>query len=428
MQLPKNLEPGDLIEVKKEGKIYRGRYIPKPELLRENIIILKLENGYNIGLKITRDLEIKLIKKASEKAEREEKKEEEIPTGDVLIYAVGGTICSRVDYRTGGVHALFDPNEILERVPELKDICTFSIEKREPLKMSEDLLPRDWIDIARNIYKRYNEFQGFVILHGTDTMHYTSAALSFFFRNLGKPIIITGSQRSSDRGSSDAFTNLIASCIAATRWDGAEVAICMHANLSDEYNFLMRGTRVRKLHTERRDAFRPVNEPPLAKIFLDGRIEIINKEYRKRGDYETFLDTKIDEKVIFLKFYPGFPPELIEWASEKYHGIVIEGTGFGHVNSLPEYGLIEAIKKSVEKGVPVVITSQTIFGRTNEFVYTNLRKLSLYAGAIFCGDMLPEVAYIKLMWVLGKTREIEKVKELMRKNFAGEISKRSYLS
>lgn len=415
------IEPGDLVLVKKENISFKGVLIKRPEFLDENFILLKLQNGYNIGIRFDEKTTIELVEKRKEK----EKRELFEGKGEILIYAVGGTIMSKIDYRTGGVHALFHPTELIELIPKIEEIASISVKKRSPLKMSEDLTPKDWVEISNEIYREIDRYKGIIILHGTDTMHYTSAALSFFFRNLNKPIIITGSQRSSDRGSSDAYSNILASIIAAKNWDGAEVCICMHANLNDEYNYLIRGTRVRKMHTERRDAFRPINEKPLARIYYNGKIEIINNNYRKRHDGDVVLDNKINEKVFYTKFYPGYPPELISWARERFDGIVIEGTGFGHVNSLEEYGLIEEIKQTVEEGKPVVITSQTIYGRTNPYVYTNLRKLSIYCGAIYVEDMLPEVAYVKLMWVLGKTKDLEEVRKLMLTNFAGEISERS---
>ncbi len=415
------VSPGDIVMVKKGNISLKGIVLERPKLLEDDFITIKLENGYNIGIKVDRDLEIDILGRVSTERGEVGRRGE----GEILVYAIGGTIMSKIDYRTGGVSALFDVGELFEIIPEIEEICRISLKERKPLRMSEDLLPKDWVEISEEIYKELENYEGFVLLHGTDTMHYTSAALSFFLRNLNKPVILTGSQRSSDRGSSDAYSNLFASILSAKKWDGAEVCVCMHANLNDEYNYLIRGTRVRKMHTERRDAFRPINEPPLAKIYYDGRIEVVNRNYRRRHDGEVILENKIDEKVFYTKFYPGYPPELISWARERFHGIVIEGTGFGHVNSLEEYGLIEEIKECVEGGIPVVITSQTIYGRTNPYVYTNLRKLSIYAGAIYVEDMLPEVAYVKLMWVLGKTRDIDEVKELMLRNFAGEISRKS---
>lgn len=414
------IQPGDVIIIRKNGLSFKGILMRRPDFLEEDFILIKLENGYNIGIKIDEKTKIELLER------REGKKREEIwkRKGEILIYAVGGTVVSRIDYRTGGVHALTDPSELLDIIPEINEITSISLKRSGKMKMSEDILPEDWIEISEEVYKELKEHKGVVVLHGTDTMHYTSAALSFFFRNLNKPIIITGSQRSSDRGSSDAYSNILASLISARKWDGAEVCVCMHANLDDEYNYLIRGTRVRKMHTERRDAFRPINDGPLARVYYDGRIEVLG-EYRKRHDGEVILDNKIEKKVFYTKFYPGYPPELIAWARERFKGIVIEGTGFGHVNSLKSYGLIDEIKHTVDSGIPVVIVSQTIYGRTNPYVYTNLRKLSIYCGAIYVGDMLPEVAYVKLMWALGKEREVERVREIMLKNYAGEISGRS---
>jgi glutamyl-tRNA(Gln) amidotransferase subunit D len=428
---------GDRISVEKSGKRYVGLLMPKTEFSDPNTLIIKLDNGYNIGL----DIEKAKISKEKSREPSEIKAEEEFELGKikkgllkvkfdakkpkVSLISVGGTISSRVDYRTGGVYALKNPKEILHNVPELANIV--NLKMLNPFnKMSEDMDSEDWKKIARFVAKELNSGKrGVVITHGTDTLHFTSAALSFFLRGLSKPVVLTGAQRSSDRGSSDAGMNLICSSHVATS-DIAEVGICMHASQNDNYCSFMRGTKVRKLHTSRRDAFRPVNEIPLARVFPDGKIEITNRNYKKRKDTDVELDTKFQPKIALLKVYPGADPEVIDYyVSKGYKGFVIEGTGLGHVPTFARKSWTEKIKEYSKDGIPFVVTAQTIFGRVNPYVYTNLRILFVESRAIPGEDMLSEVAYVKLGWVLGHTKDSEKIRKMMLTNYAGEITSRS---
>jgi len=331
-----------------------------------------------------------------------------------------------VDYRTGGVHAASSPEEILHNVPELADIVNIH-EMLSPVnKMSEDFSPKDWIETARVVAKRLNsEDRGVIITHGTDTMHFTSAALSFFLRNLTKPVILVGAQRSSDRGSSDAGMNLICAAHVSVS-DVAEVGICMHGEMSDSFCLFIRGTKVRKMHTSRRDAFRPINEKPLARVWPSGKIEWINQKRKKRKEGEVELDAKFEERIAMLKVYPGSDPEVIDFlVSKGCKGFVIEGTGLGHVPTFAEKSWIEPIKKHVKDGIPFVVTSQTLYGRVNPHVYTNLRILFKEAKAIPGEDMLPETAYVKLGWVLGHTQDMDEIRKMMLTDYAGEITDRS---
>jgi glutamyl-tRNA(Gln) amidotransferase subunit D len=265
--------------------------------------------------------------------------------------------------------------------------------------------------------------KGIVITMGTDTMHYTASALSFMLNPLSVPIVITGAQRSGDRGSTDGSTNLLASVITAKRWNGGESVICMHANMDDEYNFILRGNKARKMHTERRDAFRPINIKPLGKVYLDGRIEKTN-EFRERST-ETRIDTKLDEKVAILMSYPSFDGKIIDYyISRGIHGLVIAATGFGNLPIINK-DLIKSLKHADEKGIPIVITSQTIYGRTNRFVYQTSREMSKFQNIIYVDDMTTEAAFAKLMFVLGHKKKLQDISEMMRTSLAGELSQRN---
>ncbi|MCD6590915.1 MAG: Glu-tRNA(Gln) amidotransferase subunit GatD [Candidatus Aenigmarchaeota archaeon] len=434
----KKIKIGDHVILLKNGKKYKGVLLPKPDFGDPDTLLIKLDNGYNTGFRI-KNIEIKNLRtKEPENVE----KEVEYEFGKigkrflnvkfnpkkpkVSLISTGGTISSRIDYRTGGVYALEKPEEILHNIPELADIV--NLHMMSPFnKMSEDMQPEDWIEIAKTIAKELNSGKkGVILTHGTDTLHYTSAALSFFLRNLRKPVVFVGSQRSSDRGSSDAAMNLVcASHIAVSNI--AEVGICMHGATDDKYCLFIRGTKARKMHSTRRDAFRPINEKPLAKAWQDGTIEILNNNFKTRNDNEKVkLDTRFEKKVALLKVYPGSDPDVIDfYIGKKYRGFVVEGTGMGHVPTFAKKSWVEKIKKHTKDGIPFVITTQTIYGRVNPYVYTNLRKLFLDAGAISGEDMLSETAYVKLGWVLGHTKDIKKVKELILTNFAGEITSRT---
>ena len=344
---------------------------------------------------------------------------------NISFISTGGTIVSKVDYRTGGVAPLEKPEELLTNIPEMANIVNVKNVLSPFRKASEDFDYKDWQKLAAIVAKELNKNKGVIITHGTDTMHFTSAALSFMLKNLSKPVVLVGSQRSSDRGSSDAAMNLIcASKVAISNI--AEVGICMHGSTDDQYCYFTRGTKVRKMHSTRRDAFRSINEPPLLKVYPTGKIDVVNKNHKKRTDSKVTVDTKFEPKIALLKTYPGSEPEVMEFLAKKgYKGFVLEATGMGHVPTDAKKSWIPAIKKMTSKGLPVVIATQTIYGRVNTNVYTNLRILFNEAKAIPAEDMLPETAYVKLGWVLGHTKNLEKVREMMLTNIAGEITERT---
>ena len=287
--------------------------------------------------------------------------------------------------------------------------------------MSEDMLPKDWINIANIIHKEAKKSDGIIITHGTDTLHFTAAALSFML-DTHVPVIITGAQRSIDRGSTDAFLNLLCSIKAAAHFDAAEIMTCLHGKSDDKYCLLIRGTKVRKMHTSRRDAFRPINDLPFAKVYPD-KFEIINKNYKKRAN-KTILNARFDDKIALIYVYPGLEPDIIDFYKKKgVKGFVIAATALGHVNTWTEKSLIPYIKKCYGK-IPVFITTQTLYGRADPYVYSNLRKVSIEAKGVYLKDMMPETAYIKLGWVLGQVKDYEKVKELMLKNIKKEFTDR----
>ncbi len=417
-----NLDVGDLIRVvKREGEerlTFEGIVMPPYELSPGETLTLKLDNGYNIGVLIDAIENVEIIEKASGRPKMEFRevlpKREGLP--NVRVLGTGGTIASRIDYKTGAVHPAFTAEELAKAVPEIFEIANITPELIMNI-LSEDMKPEYWRRIAEEVARALNDGEdGVVIAHGTDTMGYTAAALSFMLQNLTKPVVLVGAQRSSDRPSSDAAMNLTCAVKMATS-DVAEVMVVMHGETSDTYCLAHRGTKVRKMHTSRRDAFRSINDIPIAKIWKD-RIEFLRSDYRKRSEGEVRVDGGMEEKVAILKVYPGISGELLDFLVDRgYKGVVIEGTGLGHV---PQK-FIPHVQRAVEEGVSVCVTSQCLYGRVNLNVYSNGRKL-LKAGAIPCEDMLPETAYVKLMWVLGHTDDQEEVRRMMLTNYAGEIT------
>lgn len=435
----KEIKTGDRVLVKKLGRKMEGILMPQTGSGDPETLVVKLDNGYNIGIKFRNAG----IERSRTRKPRAVKEEEEFEMGKtrkgllkvkfssnkppVSIVSVGGTIASRVDYRTGGVKAMEDPREFLHNVPELGRIANIRSIQRPFTKMSEDMDHKDWQEIARMVAKRLNSGdKGVIVTHGTDFLHMTAAALSFFLRNLSKPVALVGAQRSSDRGSSDAGMNLICAAHAVTG-DIAEVGVCMHGRMDDDYCLFSRGTKARKMDTQRRDAFRPINEYPLAKIWPDGRIQIKNRKHRKRDDKgRVELDLKFEPRIALLKALPGADPDVINYyVSKGYKGFVIEASGLGHVPTQGKRSWSEVIKKHTRDGIPFVTAPQTIYGRINPNVYTNLRILYRESGAIPGGDMLSETAFIKLGWVLGHTSDPKKVREMMLTNYAGEITERT---
>jgi len=420
------VEIGDRVRIKGRGEVCEGILMPKQELGDPDAIVIRLSNGYSVGLNFEgAELEkLEGHKKIGFKSG--EDKVRHAPGKPVLsIISTGGTVASRVDYTTGGVYASYSASDLVSTVPELGE---FNIDSKFLFGiMSEDMTPEHWREIAKAVFKELkSDASGVVVTHGTDTMHFSTAALSFMLRDLNKPVVFTGSQRSSDRGSSDSFINLLCAAHFASKSDVAEVSLVMHGSSNDDFCYAHRGTKVRKLHTSKRDAFKNVNDEPLAKVFPNGKIEIINSKYRKRNESEVSLDDKLEEKVALIKVYPGIDPAVFDfYLGKKFKGFVIEGTGLGHVpTTIEKYSLIPKIREATSAGIPVCITSQCIFGRVHEFVYANLRK-EFEAGAIFCGDMLPEVAYVKLMHALAHSKDLEEVKKMMLTNIAGELNERT---
>lgn len=417
----KDIAIGDAVKLTKKNISYIGMLLDRAEDADDKHLVIKLDSGYNIGVDIS-EAKIELLEKGLKpKIELPPVNlEKDHQKMDISIISTGGTVASVIDYKTGAVHPAFTADDLLRATPELMDYA--NIKAKSILNiLSENMEPSYWVKSARSIADEINDgSSGVVVAHGTDTMHYTSAALSFMLET-PVPVVLTGAQRSSDRPSSDAFLNLISSVIAA-KSDIAEVMVCMHATDNDSYCHLHRGTKVRKMHTSRRDTFRSINALPLARV-ENKTLRLLNKniDYKKRAETDLKLHDSIEPNVAFIKSYPGIKSDIIDYHIDKgYKGIVLEGTGLGHA---PE-NIVPSVERAVDSSIPVVMTSQCLYGYVNMNVYSTGRKL-VNAGAISALDMLPETAYVKLIWTLGQSEDLNEVENIMHTNIAGEIQEKS---
>ena len=411
------------VKLHKKGITYEGFILPQSN---DETIVLKLENGYNIGLSregtsIDELGEVEVMKPVAETTQK---------IGDIAILSMGGTVCSRVEYKTGAVFPSTNPADLMRNLPELERITSFHTKSLFAM-LSEDMSPIHWSIAAQAVKDEIEAgVKGVVILHGTDTMHYSAAALSYMLQDSPVPIVFVGAQRSPDRPSTDARLNILNAAYLAKEAPMAEVGVCMHATTDDTYCYFHRGTKARKMHTSARDAFKSINTMPLAKAdFAKEEITPLNK-YHKRGGNLKF-DNKVNDNVALIYAHPGLRPKLIDSLAD-YDGIVLAGTGLGHVSTDPfkvphVKSVLPEIKALSDSGIPIVMASQCIYGRVNLNVYTAGRMLQ-DAGVIGSdADWTHEAAYAKLCWVLGHQKERKKVAQEMMEPIAGDITKRSMI-
>jgi len=409
---------GDSINVVIEDGEISGILMPRYESSSEDYISIKLKSGYNTGIQVNK---IRSLKKLPKSEPATVAKVPEITENKSLpkiaLISTGGTISSKIDYRTGGVHAALSASELYASVPELANHA--SIDPEVLLnEYSENLKPEHWTMIADKIVEKIKsgKYLGVVVSHGTDTMHYTAAALSFALQGVRIPVVLVGAQRSSDRPSSDAALNLIGATIFCVKSEYAGVFVAMHGGTSDDVVACHIGTRVRKNHTSRRDAFESIDVTPFA-LVRNNTVEMQKSGIKltRRSEGNLAAKTKFDGRVVLLKYHPGFDPELIEHATiAGYKAIILEGTGLGHVSKQ----CFPALKKAVDKGLMVCMTSQCIWGRVGMTVYDTGRDL-LDIGVVPLSDMISETATVKAMWALANSNDAKKV---MQEELANEIS------
>ncbi len=421
-----NIKEGDTVEISSSDEKIKGTLLPSSD---PKTLILKLSSGYNIGIKKSKIKSIKLIKKVKIKKikAKEHKQKSSLPL--IYILHVGGTLAARVDYDTGAVIAKFTPEEILEHIPEIKHIAQIKC-KLVSNMMSESMRFGHYNLIAKEIQNSLKDSpKGIIITHGTDTLAYTSAALSFILENINLPVILVGSQRSSDRGSSDASMNLICAAKFIAQTDFKGIAICMHKNMEDKYCNILPALKTKKLHTSRRDAFKAVNDSIIADVsFNDNEIKFISKpNYNPKEKLKLKL-FKENLKISILRSHTNIVPEDIFYY-KSHDGLIIEGTGLGHFQTKSFDKISEineknkkALSSIIKNGCITVLTSQCVFGKVNMNVYSPAREL-LEIGVIPGDDMLTETAFIKLAWLLSNYKKSE-IKKLITQNLRNEINPR----
>ena len=418
-----DFKQGDRVRIEKNGTVYEGKVMPS----MEGYITIKMKSGYNAGFSTDR-VRITPLENNGETAnggrnglkecrpERGEPSDSGKKLPKVAILSTGGTIASKIDYRTGAVSSQFTADDILAAIPELRKIADFKGRVISSI-LSENMDSESWQNLARAVVEEIEAgADGVIITHGTDTMMYTAAALSFMIET-PVPIVLVGSQRSADRPSSDnAMNGICAACVAIS--DIAEVSVVMHGTTSDDFCEIHRGTKVRKMHTSRRDAFKSVNSLPMGVVDYNTRTIKTFIDYTRRGEKPLKFKPGMEPKCALVKFTPGSDPSILEcYIDNGYRGLVLEGTGLGHVSTK----LIPMIQKATDAKMPVIITSQCLNGRICDRVYDTGRDM-IKAGAIEGEDTLPETALVKMMWVLCQTNEFDKAIDMLRENISGEIT------
>jgi glutamyl-tRNA(Gln) amidotransferase subunit D len=413
---------GDVLEVQTGGESINGTLVPRYEHNDDKHIVIKLKNGYNVGISTEKISKVVRVAKGEAPKFVTPAKVASKGLPEVSILGTGGTIASRVDYRTGAVHPATTSEELYSLFPELSEIASITPEIVLSV-YSENLEPGHWETIAKRVSEVVETgVSGIILTMGTDTMGYTAAALSFALKGLPVPLFIVGSQRSSDRPSSDAFLNLIGAATMAVQADFSGVYVVMHADSSDDRLAVHMGTRVRKNHTSARDAFESMGVEPVAYWSRQGTQVTARDAPPPRGKTKGFAaKPKFDARAALVKFYPSMPTGYLSaLLASGLRGVVLEGTGLGHINSKN----IEVVKKFIGEGGVACMTSQCLWGRVDLNVYDTGRDL-LKAGVVPLEDMLPETALAKLMWALGNCKWAEETKKVMEENLAGEMTSRS---
>ena len=395
---------------------YSGMIMPRYEHSDNKHIVLKLKSGYNIGLEIVKIEKIEKIEITKKTIEIDKKLEKVEGLPKILLLSTGGTIASKIDYRTGAVTPVLTAEELNSSIPELAEIANIDA-KVLFSEYSENIMPDHWLKIAEKIneYSK-SEYRGIIIAHGTDTMHYTSSFLSFALAGFPIPIVLVGSQRSSDRASSDAALNLIGATKFITESNTKGIYIVMHQDENDDTIACHLGTRVRKNHTSKRGAFQTIGDNP-AFIIAENQIQKnISEDFFKVKEFQPKIN--LDTKIALVKYHPGYDPNLLDQIIDSgYRGIIFEGTGLGHIGKI----MYESVKKANDKGIFLGMTSQCIDGRIGMTVYESGRDL-LDLGIIPLENMIPEVALVKAMWAIGNFQNKEEVKKIMLENIASELS------
>jgi L-asparaginase len=331
----------------------------------------------------------------------------------ILIIQTGGTIAMQIKDSAGYTETSPHPSDFLEsRIPELSGIAQIEIIDLF-FKDSSDMNPADWITLAQTIHENYASFDGFVILHGTDTMAYTASALSFCLNNLGKPVILTGSQIPMAVIRSDASRNLINAIEMATM-PLNEVAICFN-------DHIFRGNRSTKSSAGDFDAFSSPNHPPLADIGLN-----ISLNYQITPSTVKFgITPGFDDRVFLIRLFPGLNPDhLMKLIGPDIRAIIIEAFGCGNFPGTGRHSLLPFFEKCLEQDILLVIGSQALQDAADLSKYES-GQMAQSMGIISAGDMTTEASVTKMMYLLAMHDNHLAVRDLYNRAIAGEISVKS---
>jgi L-asparaginase len=331
------------------------------------------------------------------------------PKPKILLLFTGGTIAQVHDPILGALRPAKTPEDVLQLAPELQEY--FAIDYKFIANIdSSNMQPAIWQTIAETIYKNYEEYDGFVVTHGTDTMSYTASALSFSLKNLGKPVVLTGAYLHPDAAGSDAKNNLTNAFFVASM-DIADVVIVFGSRI-------LRGNRSSKKDEGSLASFWSPIFPELGRIRMD--IELWPFSPKRDHTKKLILQTGFEEKIMVFTIFPGLRTDFLDAIIKKgVKGIIIRAFGPGNI-PIKENSLIESIKTYRNNNIPVILGSQTAVGLTKLSLYeTGIAAQKL--GVISTEDMTIEATITKFMWVLHQTKDREIIENLMKKNIAGEI-------
>jgi glutamyl-tRNA(Gln) amidotransferase subunit D len=401
-----------------DGLVSIGLLLPRYEYADSEHIVLKLKSGYNLGIDIRKVASISTVEEQLPQTSTSSHLAKKGGAKRLLLLSTGGTIASRVDYRTGAVHPALSANDLYEAVPELDEIA--NVEPQVVFSVySENIGPNEWQTLSERILSvsKTQRPDGIVVMIGTDTLGYSAAALSFSLIGVSFPVVFVGAQRSSDRPSTDAALNLLGAARFAVHSKSSGVFVAMHNSENDDYIAIHSAVRVRKNHTSRRDAFESIDIPHVARIKGDQIIHI-SADAMPKPSKEFEFKTKFESRVALIKFYPGFDPTVLDHLAKErqVRGIILEGTGLGHLSS----GTVKKVAELTKRGVFVGMASQCIWGHVDLSVYDTGRDL-LGVGVVPLENTISETAFVKLCWALAN---FDDVSEVMLQNLIGEFSVR----